>query len=229
VKSLSIEGDSARAKNPFILSAQALFNTCRSAKQDTLSFGIMKLKGVLFAALALSLGGGLGLLWLTPDRLTQAPEITLTTLQGKELSIPNPQGGPLLVSFWATTCKACLEEIPHLIELYEALAPRGFEIIGVAMAYDPPNRVIALSQARRIPYPIALDIQGETAKAFGNISRTPSSFLIAADGRIIHRKTGELELDRVRALVVDMLAATGRSERRLAVRHYSGVGTNTYR
>ena len=100
----------------------------------------MKLKGALLAALALSLIGSLGLWWLTPDRLTQAPDITLTTLQGKELSIP-----------------------------------------------------------------IALDIQGEAAKAFGNVSLTPSSFLIAPDGRIIHRQTGELELNKVRSLVVDML------------------------
>jgi len=99
----------------------------------------MKLKDILFAVLALSLIGGLGLLWLAPDRLAQAPDITLTTLQGKQLSIPNLQGGPLLVSFWATTCTGCLEEIPHLIELYKELAPHGFEVIGVAMAYDPPQ------------------------------------------------------------------------------------------
>ena len=68
----------------------------------------MKLKGTLFAAFALLLISGLGLLWLAPDRLTQAPDITLTTLQGKQLSIPNPQGGPVLVSFWATSCKRCL-------------------------------------------------------------------------------------------------------------------------
>lgn len=190
---------------------------------------IMKQKGVLFAAFALSLSGGLGFLWLIPDRLMQAPDITLTTLQGKKLRIPNPQGGPLLVSFWATTCKACLEEIPHLIELYEELAPRGFEVIGVAMSYDPPNRVIALSQAKQIPYPIALDIQGETAKAFGNVSRTPSSFLVAADGRIIYRKTGELELNRVRVLAMDMLARATHSERQPAVRQDPRVGKTAFR
>jgi thiol-disulfide isomerase/thioredoxin len=165
----------------------------------------MTLKGALLAALALSLIGSLGLWWLTPDRLTQAPDITLTTLQGKELSIPIPQGGPLLVNFWATSCPGCLEEIPHLIELYKELAARGFQVIGIAMAYDPPNRVIALSQSKQIPYPIALDIRGEAAKAFGNVSLTPSSFLIAPGGRIIHRQTGELELNKIRSLVVDML------------------------
>lgn len=180
----------------------------------------MKLKGTLFAAFALLLISGLGLLWLVPDRLTQAPDITLTTLQGKRLSIPNPQGGPVLVSFWATSCKRCLEEIPHLIELYKDLAPHGFEVIGIAMAYDPPNRVIALSQVKQIPYPIALDIQGDAAKAFGNVSLTPSSFLVAPDGRVIHQKTGELESNKVRGLVVDMLAQTPRSDRRLAVSQY---------
>ena len=174
---------------------------------------IMKPKHALFAALALLLIVGLGLLWLTPDRLTQAPDITLTTLQGKQLGIPNPQGAPLLVSFWATSCPGCLEEIPHLIELYKELAPRGFEMIGVAMAYDPPNRVIALSQAKQLPYPIALDIRGEAANAFGNVSVTPSFFLIAPDGRVIHRQTGKLELNKVRSLVVDMLAQTQRSDR----------------
>ena len=173
----------------------------------------MTLKGALLAALALSMIGSLGLWWLTPDRLTQAPDITLTTLQGKELSIPIPQGGPLLVNFWATSCPGCLEEIPHLIELYKELAPRGFEVIGIAMAYDPPNRVIALSQSKQIPYPIALDIQGEAAKAFGNVSLTPASFLIAPDGRIIHRQSGELELNKVRSLVVDMLLARPDTDR----------------
>ena len=165
---------------------------------------IMRLKAALFAALTVSLIAGLGLWWLTQNRLTQVPGMTLTSLQGKKLSIPDPQGATMLISFWASTCPGCLEEIPHLIELYKDLAPHGFEVIGIAMAYDPPNRVIALSQSKQIPYPIALDIQGEAAKAFGGISLTPTSFLIAADGRVIDRQTGALDLSNIRGLLVDM-------------------------
>lgn len=163
----------------------------------------MRLKGVLFATLTVSLIVAPGLWWLTPNRLTQVPAMTLTTLQGKQLSVPDTQGRPMLISFWATSCASCVEEIPHLIELYKELAPHGFEIIGVAMAYDPPNRVIALSHARQIPYPVALDIQGKAAQAFGGISLTPSSFLIAADGRVIEQQTGKLNIHRIRDLVLD--------------------------
>jgi thiol-disulfide isomerase/thioredoxin len=50
-----------------------------------------------------------------------------------------------LVTFWATTCPSCIEEIPHLIDLYRELNPKGLEIIGVAMAYDPPEQVRAMA------------------------------------------------------------------------------------
>lgn len=182
----------------------------------------MKLKDALFAVTALSLIGGLALLWLAPEHPARAPDIALTTLQGERLSIPELRGKPVLVSFWASTCPRCLDEIPHLIELYEELAPRGFEIIAIAMAYDPPNRVVTLSQAKQIPYPIALDIQGDAARAFGNVSFTPSAFLIAPDGRIIHRKTGELEINKVRAMLLEMLAQSRQADRRVAFDQSAG-------
>ena len=168
----------------------------------------MKLRDALLVVTAVSLIGGIGLLWMAPLRLTQAPDITLTTLQGRRVEFSELRGAPVLVSFWATTCPRCLEEIPHLSELYRELAPRGLEVIGVAMPYDPPNRVVELTRARQIPYPIALDIQGDAVRAFGNVSLTPSSFLIAPDGRIVQRYTGQLDINKVRSLVLKMLSAS---------------------
>ncbi|HED19445.1 MAG TPA: TlpA family protein disulfide reductase [Gammaproteobacteria bacterium] len=166
----------------------------------------MKLKHLLLATLALALIGGLGALWLAPAGNTQAPNLTVTTLQGDKLSLANLRGQPVLVTFWASTCTSCIREMPHLIKLYNELAPHGFEVIGIAMAYDPPNRVIAISRAKQIPYPLALDIDHAAATAFGNVSVTPSSFLIAPDGRIVLRKTGRLDTQKIRVLVLNMLS-----------------------
>ena len=176
----------------------------------------MKAKDTLLGLFALALVGGLGLLWLAPAGLTRSPDIAVTTLQGEELRLAQLQGRPLLVNFWATSCPGCIKEMPHLAELYRELAPQGFRIIGIAMAYDPPNHVIALSEAREIPYDIALDIQGQAAKAFGDVRLTPSSFLIAPDGRIVHRKVGEMNLDKVRTLILNMLARTENARPQLA-------------
>jgi peroxiredoxin len=165
----------------------------------------MRLKHLVIAVFALALAGSLVLFRLAPTGVRKAPDISVTTLQGKQLSMASLRGHPVLVNFWATTCPGCLSELPRLAELYTEFAPRGLEIIGVSMAYDPPDRVIALSEARRIPYPLALDINSRTAAAFGDVSVTPSSFLIAPDGRVLEQRTGELDMDKMRDLLAGML------------------------
>ena len=114
-------------------------------------------------------------------------------------------GRPVLVTFWATTCASCVKEIPHLAELYREFSPRGLEMIAIAMAYDPPNHVLAMRDARAIPYPIALDIEGTAARAFGNVRLTPTSFLIGPDGRIVQHNTGELDLADVHGQIRSLL------------------------
>jgi len=166
----------------------------------------MKLKDILIGLFALALLGGIGYLWMAPAGLAEAPDITVSTIRGEKISFSKLRGRPVLVNFWATTCPGCIKEMPHLVELYRELAPKGFEMIGIAMSYDPPNQVIALSDARKLPYPIALDIKGDAARAFGDVRLTPSSFLIAPDGRIVHQKIGEMNMPKVRTMIIDMLA-----------------------
>ncbi len=169
----------------------------------------MKLKDTLSGLFALVLLAGIACLWMAPAGMAQAPDITVTTIRGEKIPLSALRGRPLLVNFWATTCPGCIREMPHLVELYRELSPQGFEMIGIAMAYDPPNQVIALSEARQLPYRIALDIKGDAARAFGDVRLTPSSFLIAPDGRIVHQKIGELDMPKVRSMIVDMLAQSG--------------------
>jgi peroxiredoxin len=172
----------------------------------------MKLKDILIGLFALGLIAGIGYLWLAPAGLSKAPELTVSTIRGEKISLSSLRGRPVLVNFWATTCPGCIKEMPHLVELYEELAPKGFEIIGIAMPYDPPNQVIALADARKLPYPIALDIQGDAVRAFGDVRLTPSSFLIAPDGRIVHQKIGEMDMPKVRSMIIDMLAVSASSQ-----------------
>lgn len=178
----------------------------------------MKTKDIAIAVFAIALVGGLAWLWLAPAGLQQVPQISFTTIDGRKISTADLQGRPVLINFWATTCPGCVKEMPHLVELYEELNPQGLEIIGVAMAYDPPNQVIELSGARGINYPIALDIKNEAALAFGDVRLTPTSFLIAPDGRVVHQKIGELDMSRLRTRILDMLPQADTGAARLAVR-----------
>ena len=168
----------------------------------------MKLKETLISLFALALIGTLGYLWIAPAGLKTSPDISLVTIDGKELRLAELRGNPLLVTFWATTCPGCIKEMPHLIELYNELSPQGLEIIGIAMDYDPPNQVVAMSKARNIPYPIALDIHAQASRAFGNVRLTPTSFLIAPDGQIVYQKLGKMSMAKLRQDILAMLGPT---------------------
>ena len=176
----------------------------------------MKLKESLIPLFAIPLLVTLGYLWYAPTGLKNSPDIGLVTITGEELQLASYRGKPLLVTFWATTCPGCIREMPHLIELYEELQPQGLEIIGIAMKHDPPNQVIAMSRARAIPYPIALDIQADAARAFGDVRLTPTTFLIAPDGRIVLQKTGEIDMKKIRKDIISMLNTAHASD--LAIR-----------
>ncbi|HIF50847.1 MAG TPA: TlpA family protein disulfide reductase [Thiotrichaceae bacterium] len=147
-------------------------------------------------------------LYLNHNKLDVVPEISLNIIDGRKIELHSLKGKPLLVTFWATTCATCIKEMPHLIELYDELGQEELEIIAIAMSYDPPNRVIELSKRKNIPYPVALDINGSAAKAFGDVQVTPSSFLIDANGNIVQQRSGVIDIKALRTKVKALLKTT---------------------
>ncbi|NOG61737.1 MAG: TlpA family protein disulfide reductase [Proteobacteria bacterium] len=157
---------------------------------------ILPFIGAVFLASAVTVT-----LYLISDRLETTPEISLDTIDGRKIEFHSLKGKPLFVTFWATSCSVCIKEIPHLVKLYNDLGKSELEIIAIAMPYDPPNLVIELSRRENIPYIVALDINGEAVKAFGNIQVTPTSFLIDSAGKVVQQNTGEINIKELRLKV----------------------------
>jgi len=143
--------------------------------------------------------------FIATQGLDKAPDISLNIIDGRKIEFSSLRGKPLLVTFWSTTCSTCIKEMPHLVELYKQLNKDGLEIIGIAMPYDPPNRVLELTEKNAIPYPIALDIKGVASKAFGNINTTPTSFLIDTHGNIVQQNNGEINIEQLRIEIMKLL------------------------
>jgi peroxiredoxin len=162
-------------------------------------------KETLIASVALVVVLAFAAIWFMPAGLRQAPPLVGQTLDGHTLTLEQFRGKPVLVTFWATTCPSCIEEMPHLIELYRELNPKGLEIIGVAMSYDPPEQVRAMAQQRQIPYPIVLDSKEHIAREFDNVRLTPTTVLISPDGRILQYQLGLLDMPKLRKTIEAML------------------------
>jgi len=166
----------------------------------------MKKKDILITLVLVVVITAAAGLWLSPSLLTQeAPDAELQSIDGRKIRITELQGKPVLITFWATTCPGCLEEQPHLVDLYNRLHGQGLEIIGIAMAYDPPNQVLALQKKRQLPYTIALDLDGSAARAFDDVRLTPTSFLISPEGRIVYKKIGVLDMVKLEKTIQQML------------------------
>lgn len=88
--------------------------------------------------------------------------------------------------------------MPDMAHLYEDYAGKGFELIAVAMPYDAPNEVLEIATARNLPFPVALDLEGEAVNAFGSIRGTPTSFLLNSEGEVVKRYIGAIKFDGLR-------------------------------
>lgn len=135
----------------------------------------------------------------------QAPDVKFTTLTGQEITLQELRGKIVLVNFWATTCSGCIAEMPHLIETYNRYHKAGFELVAVAMEYDPPNHVANYAEKNKLPFPVALDLQGEAAAAFNDVKLTPTAFVIDQNGRIVRNVVGELDFKALHAMLDEQL------------------------
>ncbi len=147
-----------------------------------------------------ALGGLVIMLWPEPAR-RGVTETEFQLLDGKKITLMELRGRPVLVAFWATNCKPCVEELPDLITLYKDLQPRDFELIAVAMPYDPPLRVQTFVKNQRVPYPVALDVEGKVMRAFDGVPYVPMAFLISPAGKIVYRQAGKLDIAKVRRII----------------------------
>jgi peroxiredoxin len=170
-----------------------------AAKQAKIAF-LMKNK-LIFALVALAIvvaAAAAATVFLQPS---PAPEVRFAMLSGESLATSDLRGKVVLVNFWATSCVSCVKEMPKMVETYRKFAPRGYEMIAVAMSYDHPNEVARFAQTRALPFKVALDGDGAISRSFGDIRATPTTFLIDKRGRILKQYLGEPEWSEFHALV----------------------------
>lgn len=134
-----------------------------------------------------------------------APQVTFVSLQGEKITTADLRGKVVLVNFWATDCATCVKEMPEVVATYNKYHGQGFETIAVAMKHDPPNYVLNYTEKNRLPFKVALDPQGDLARAFGEVKLTPTTFIIDKQGKLVMRILGEPDFARLHALLEEKL------------------------
>ena len=135
-----------------------------------------------------------------------APDFTLPTLDGTEVSLSQLRGKPVLINFWASWCLPCREEMPELVRSYEAHKAEGFVILGLNLTYsDSLPDVQAFAREFNITFPVLLDEEGAVAERLYPIPGIPTSIFINRDGTIERIQVGLMSGQQVDRFVEEIL------------------------
>ena len=151
------------------------------------------------AALAISLPG------LAGPPGGPAPQFTLASRGGPQVSLAQYKGQVVMINFWASWCGPCRQEMPLLESIYKKYHKLGFTMLGVNVEPDSQAANEWL-KATPVSFPILYDTESKVSKLY-DVAGMPTSVIIDRAGkvRMVHssyRPGDENEyLDSIRALI----------------------------
>ncbi len=124
-----------------------------------------------------------------PKETVSAPDFTLKTIEGQEVTLSGLRGKVVLLDFWATWCGPCKESIPHLTQLHKNYQDKGFELIGMSLDKSGEVEMVRrFVKSMDIPYPIIMTPE-DVARNY-KITGLPTTVLIDKEGKVREKIVG---------------------------------------
>ena len=137
----------------------------------------------------------------------KAPNFKLVNLEGKFVELNKETGnGPVLLSFWATWCKPCLEEMVEFNKIYKEYKEKGFKLLAISTdAEKSVAKVKPYIKSKGYGFPVLLDTNNEVARKY-YAQQMPYSVLLDKNGNIVYTHLGYMRGDeqKVKSLVAKL-------------------------
>ena len=138
-----------------------------------------------------------------------APPATLVTLEGQRISTASLLGNVVILTFWATWCVPCREELPLLSRYFEQHEKEGLRVLGFGL--DEPDQLAQVKQvAQTLRFPVGL-LANSSAPGYGRIWKLPVNFTVDRAGRLVQdgwkEKNPSWTAERLEQVVTPLLAA----------------------
>lgn len=121
---------------------------------------------------------------------TKMPQFELPdAINGEIVSSRTFDGKTLLLTFFATWCPPCLEEVPTLIQLQNQYSDNNFSVIGLSVDQGGARAVKRLIEKKSINYPVFM-ADSQVMEDFGGVYGIPVAFLVNKKGNVVKKYTG---------------------------------------
>ncbi|MBK6536494.1 MAG: TlpA disulfide reductase family protein [Ignavibacteria bacterium] len=126
-------------------------------------------------------------------------DFTLQDLEGNDVKLSKLlEKGPVMISFWATWCSPCKEEMKKLFPVYEKYKDRGFTYLAINQDNQKSvSKVKSYINANGYSFPVVLDPDKSVFESYSGVG-IPYSLLISKDKKIISKHLGYVTGDEIK-------------------------------
>jgi len=120
------------------------------------------------------------------------PLFTLKNIQGQNYSLKDDLcKNVILLDFWATWCKPCMRELPHVDKIYEKYKNKGLKLYTVSVDdARSKSRVKPTIRRYKFQFPLLLDPDNKVIRKFSPNGNVPYLIIIGQDGQILREFSG---------------------------------------
>jgi len=120
----------------------------------------------------------------------EAPAFSLNSLDGKQVSLSDFKGKPVLLTFWATWCASCKEDIP-LLEKFFAGKRDQLTILLITIDGERKKATQKIISENKITLPVLLLLKEKIMDHYMVRGWVPQTFLIDREGMLVGKIVGQ--------------------------------------
>lgn len=137
-----------------------------------------------------------------------APPAALVTLDGRRISTEDLIGHVVILTFWATWCGPCRQELPLLSAYATDHAAQGLIVLGFSLD-GPEDMAKVQAIAKSLSFPSGL-VSASSLPGYGRIWHIPVNFTIDRRGRLVDDgwkdKQASWTAERLQRIVAPLLS-----------------------
>lgn len=145
-----------------------------------------------------------------------AHNFILKNLEREQVELEKLYGiGPIYISFWATWCKPCVEELLIMQKLYERHKDKGFLLLAINEDKAKGlSKVKSYVKGKKFTFPVLFDPDGDVSRKY-RVFALPYSVLLDSQGEIVHTGYGFKPGDEfaIEEKIIDLLVEETESQK----------------